>query len=148
MFAGCTARMPVVGTLERDLHASLRVTSSGPVAVGSEVEVEFVVQNNGQSTVNACFGPAFEATFFNGTQAQGSAVVVDHPGCQQEFELSPGQSASRRYVARVPVIGAGVAKVGGGVQVVDPKKCDRYGCDRAWLRAAYESSVEVVKQQE
>jgi len=143
--AGCSAHRPVVGTLERDLHASVRPVHPGSTSVGSAFEVEFVVQNDGTSVVDACFGPAFEVTFLNGREAKGSADVVDHPTCQQPFSLGPGQSTSRRYTAHVPSIAVGLATIGGGVQVVDPGRCDRYGCDRAWLRARHEASVEVTE---
>ena len=143
--AACTARRGVVATLERDLHASVRLIQSGSAPVGSALEVEFVVQNDGTSTIESCFGPAFEVTFLNGHEAKGWAEMVDHPTCQQHFALNPGTSTSRRYVAKVPSMVLGLATVGGGVQVLDPRRCDRYGCDRAWLRAKHGSSVEITE---
>ena len=142
-FLGCAlARNPLLKSCEHDLQLSLHVTNRPPV-IGQAFEVTFVLLNAGAQTVEACFGPAYEVTFLNGRDGRGSIVVVDHPTCVQSFTLGPGDKAERVYAARVPVINEGVSNLGGGVEVLDPRHCDRYGCDRTWIKSTNRPQVTV-----
>src|SRR5439155_15656610 len=95
-------------------------------------------------TVSGCFGEAFEVTFSNGKVAQGFLSAVDHPGCEQRFDLLPGASTGRIYTARVPAISTGPFKLHGFVQVVSLLGCDRYGCDAVSIPVIEHPEVQVV----
>lgn len=75
-FSTCVLRRDALATLEHDLHASIRVVHPGPVPVGSAVEVEFILQNDGASIIQSCFGEAFEVTFSNEREQKSLAELV------------------------------------------------------------------------
>jgi len=99
--------------------------------------------NTSSNPVEGCFGESFEVTFWRDRVVQGWAEVVDHPTCLHKFRILPGESASQAYQAQVPKVPVGSAILFGWVQVVDPTRCDQYGCDRARLKAATVASVQV-----
>ncbi|HEX6852277.1 MAG TPA: hypothetical protein VF139_12820 [Candidatus Polarisedimenticolaceae bacterium] len=127
------------------LRAAIRPVQDDAIVVGRPLVVEFTLENRGAATIEACFGPSFEWTLWDGKQARGIAEPVDHPTCVQRFALPPGGKASRAYTARVPEFPAGPARLVGTVQVVDPTQCDEYGCDRASVRTQDGVNVEVQR---
>lgn len=127
------------------LRSAIRPVQDGPIVVGRPLVVEFTLENRGAATIEACFGPSFEWTLWDGKQARGVAEPVDHPTCVQRFALPPGGRASREYTTRVPEFPAGPARLVGTVQVVDPTQCEEYGCDRASVRTQDGVNVEVQR---
>jgi hypothetical protein len=144
--ACASAPLSPLATCERDLQVSFELEGSD-VVVGTRFPVEFHLHNSGTTTIEACFGSAFEVTFWNGKQAQGWANTSDHPSCEQPFALEPGARISRGYVATVPNISAGPATLAGWVQLVDPHRCDKYGCDRLRVRAQHSLKVNVLSNE-
>jgi hypothetical protein len=144
--ACASAPVSPLAIYERDLEVSFELEGA-EVVVGARFPVEFHLHNTGLKTVEGCFGSAFELTFWNGKQAQGWAETVDHPGCEQQFSLEPGAQVSRGYIATVPDISAGPATLVGWVQLVDPHRCDLYGCDRIRVRAQRSLKVNVVSSE-
>jgi len=142
---GCaSARRPVLEVWDQHLRATLRV-EEGTAIIGEHFDVTFALLNTGSTTLEACFGESFQVTFWNGREAQGWADTVDHPPCAQRFVLPPGEEVSRVYTAQIPSISEGLAELGGGVQVVDPTHCDRYGCDTTWVKSATHPKILVKR---
>ena len=112
--------------------------------VGQPFEVTFEVTNVSSTTVEACFGEAFLVVFRTAREAQGWAETVSHPDCVQRFRLEPGEEAAHVYKAQVPVVSIGPARLEGGVQIVDPEECDKYGCDRGWVESSTHPEVVVA----
>ena len=141
---GCAAaRRPVLAASDQFLLASLQV-DGGPALVGARYDVTIAVLNTGNATLKACFGDAFEVTFRNASEARGYIDTVDHPPCAKKFVLLPGEESTRVYSTIVPSISEGPAELTGGVQIVDPTHCDRYGCDATWVKFIKHPQV-VVK---
>jgi hypothetical protein len=128
-FVGCsTMRLDQIHGFQDSLTASMEPMAPQAM-VGTTYPVRFTLHNGGAVTISGCFGGAFEVTFIDGKQDLGFVTTVDHPDCEQRFELLPGASIGRIYNARVPNIAPGQAKLRGYVQVVSLLGCDRYGCN-------------------
>jgi len=131
---GCSlSSRHMLSVCDQQLRAAIQVTSSDAV-IGKVYDVTFAVTNSRPLKVEACFGEAFEVSFFNKTRGQGWAETVDHPSCVQRFALEPGEVVTRTYRAQVPEFSEGPAQVHGGVQVVNPLRCDKTGCESTWLK--------------
>lgn len=140
-----TAGRDVLEACDQYLQAAVLI-EAGIVVVGDPFEATVTLTNTSAKSIEACFGPSWEVTFLVGREARGFAQAVDHPGCAQRFVLDPGQSASRSYSGEVPDLHDGVARLMGGIQVTDPRHCDKYGCNRTWVKWASHPEVALRRK--
>jgi hypothetical protein len=110
-------------------------------AAGSTMDLRLILRNVSQTeTVRACLGYSREYVLFAEPIIAGrkplaiDTRVIDHPGCDRRFELTPG--AKLEWIDRASVnIGPGAARLSGFVSVVHPADCDRYGCYDTYIKA-------------
>ena len=103
----------------------------GGLAAGdTSVTAAFALTNNGSSTFEGCFGPAWGVSVIvEGGHDAGYLVRAERPTCEEKLTLLPRQKIA--WSKKVPLsdLRAGTAKVTGWVKLVDPATCDpHYGC--------------------
>ena len=137
--AGCSSAAPATPTPATTTAArpkfgqnlSLAVSLGRGLAAGdTSVTAAFTLTNNGSSTFDGCFGPAWGVSVIvEGGHDAGHLVRRERPTCEEKLTLLPGQKIT--WSKKVPLsdLGAGTAKVTGWVKLVDPATCDpHFGC--------------------
>ena len=112
-------------------NLGLTVSLGRSLAAGdTSVTAAFTLTNDGSSTFEGCFGPAWGVSVIvEGGHDAGYLVRVERPTCQEKLTLLPRQKIA--WTKKVPLsdLRAGAAKVTGWVKLVDPATCDpHYGC--------------------
>jgi hypothetical protein len=154
-----TACLPVISHRDRATSAAhipprvqvwkenLRLRISSPVveAQASEnVPLHFVLTNVGTQRIDACFGEAWEFTLMNDKRKVERTHLSVHSLCESHFSADPGQQVTKEGVIAVPDVGLGPAEMTGWVEVVDPKACDRYGCDSVYISSESKTVLKIV----
>jgi hypothetical protein len=120
---------------------SLKLTIAKVARSGSGTSVEFVftVTNVGPRAVNACLGPSRSVLYQTSTERSSRSGVgfnsVDHPGCGREFTLEHGRDMTWSEVLEVPDLSEAPMDVEVDVEVVNPRRCDGWGCTSANIRS-------------
>jgi hypothetical protein len=135
---GCTSATPAVSAkpaVARPRSSfgqslSLSMSLGSALAVGdTSVTAKFTLTNNGSAVFEGCFGPSWGVSVIVGGHNAGHTVRVEYPNCDERLSLLPGQKIVWSKTVPLRTLRAGMAKVTGGVKVVDPAACDqRYGC--------------------
>jgi hypothetical protein len=99
------------------------------VQVGQSVEATYSLFNSESETIEACFGPGRGYNILGTKDARGQMWAADHPNCESRFRLESGQVVTTHIQMEIPNVGPGPARVNAWVEIVDPDRCDRYGCD-------------------
>jgi hypothetical protein len=124
----CTPKRFGIRTYERCL--SLEMTIPSEVRLGSVVDAHYLLRNESDQRVEACLSQGKGYNLINSVAPQGRVSAVDHPGCEQRFVLDVGEIFEwTDEVEFMQQIGVGSLSVNGWIQIVDPMRCDRYGCD-------------------
>jgi phospholipase/lecithinase/hemolysin len=138
---GCSSATPATPTRATTTAARQKSTFGQSLSLGmsfgktitardTSAMAAFALTNNGPSTFDGCFGPAWGVSVIvEGGHDAGHLVRVEHPSCDEKFSLLPGQKIT--WSRKVPLsnLRAGTAKVTGWVKVVNPAACDpSYGC--------------------
>src|SRR3989441_12876043 len=88
------------------------------------------------TTLFRSLGESKGYTMVGTKDARGMSNVVDHPVCVRRFFLSPGQTLEWSEPIHVIDVGEGPARANVWVQVTDPTRCDKYGCDAIIVKSA------------
>lgn len=132
--AGCSSAAPAASAPPATTPArpgfarnlSLAVSLGTALAAGdTSVKADFILTNDGATTFDGCFGPAWGVSMIGerGHDA-GHIVRAEHPGCEEKFSLLPGQKIT--WSKKVPLddLRPGMTKVTAWVKLVDPAACD------------------------
>jgi len=102
---------------------------------GTSAEFVFSVSNGGPHAVNACLGPSRSVSVETSGPQATSFHSVDHPGCMREFTLEPGRDITWSEVIEVPHLSETRVDVEVDVEVVNPRRCDGWGCRATRLKS-------------
>jgi len=106
------------------------VPHTSAITVGQPTELDHVLVNAGDKTIEACIGEGWAFHVFGSEMDnRGEIHAVDHPSCQRRFSLAVGEEIRWTKEVEVPVVSAGAGSLNGSIQLVDPHNCHRrYGC--------------------
>jgi hypothetical protein len=107
---------------------SLTIAEARRASTGESTEFTFVLTNRGTSAVAACLGPSRMVSYDTTGPIGSSSTWVDHPGCMQEFSLQPGGTYRWSESLDVPHRFAGPTELEVEVEIVNPNRCDGWGC--------------------
>lgn len=124
--SGCEVRPdPEFSALKSAL--SLTIGEARRSASGGAADFSFELRNRGRTSARACLGPSRSVSYEVGSSSGISSTFVDHPGCTREFTIQPGDVMSWDETLEVPRLSEGRAWVEVGVQIVNPRRCGRWG---------------------
>ena len=124
--SGCDQLAP-----DRDFEAlknslELRINDATRGRFGETTDVHFTITNQGTTTARACLGPSRGVSYKNELSGGGSTgSSVNHPGCVREFAIQPGGVMTWTEPLDIP---AGRVEVEIAVEIVNPRRCDSFGC--------------------
>ncbi len=140
----CAERRPTPVMMYKEQLRPGLILSSSTGKVGDIIQATYFVENTGPNVIDACFGKAKGYDIVGSKAAKGHLTSVDHPTCESRFRLEPGQKASAELAITVLEVGVGPARVSAWVELVDPTRCDRYGCDAANVPSTLEQLLTVT----
>ena len=137
--AGCSSAAPATptpatataGRPRFGQSLSLALSLGTALAAGdTSVKANFTLTNNGSTTFDGCFSPAWGVSMIGeGGHDAGHLVRAEHPGCEERFALLPGQKIAWSKNVPLDDLRPGFTKVTGWVKLVDPAACDQArGC--------------------
>lgn len=94
---------------------------------GNSVDFRFELTNRGSASAKACLGPSRSVSFKVSSWSGISSNFVDHPGCTREFTIQPRGVMSWDEALEVPRLSQGRVEVEVSVQIVNPRRCGRWG---------------------
>jgi len=131
----CAARRgPTVEAFGRQLLVDVTLDQD-EAEIGETLGARYRLRNLGKATIEACIGDAGGYTVIGSEDARGLVDVVNHPSCATHFSLRAGEELTGLRPVTIPEVGQGSSKVVLWIQVVDPTRCDRYGCDAILLKS-------------
>ena len=116
---------PEFAALESAL--TLRIVEAKRSASAGSVDFRFELRNRGSMSAKACFGPSRSVSYKASSSSATSGTFVDHPGCAREFTIQSGDEMSWDEAIEVPRLPHGRAEVEVSVQIVNPRRCGRWG---------------------
>lgn len=116
---------PEFAALESTL--TLRIVEAKRSASGGSIDFSFEVTNRGSTNAKACLGPSRSVSYKVASSSSISSTFVDHPECTREFTIQSGGAMSWVETLGVPRLSQGRVKVEVSVQIVDPRRCGRWG---------------------
>lgn len=106
-----------------------------------EVEFSLRIANRGAQIVDACLGWSRAVSIQSEGRGGTSSRSVDHPGCVTPFSLEPGGELAWVEALKAPVASPGPARLEITIEVLNPKRCDAFGCSSTKLRAVRSVTV-------
>jgi hypothetical protein len=128
----CATTIQPKTSLKDQLELSVHI-ANGTIPDRSMVEVSLSLLNRSPQPVEACLTRA-EGFNLVGSSAAiggglGAGAISVHPTCAKRFILPVGKALMWPESVDLPSVGVGPARLSLWVQVVDPTRCDEYGCD-------------------
>ena len=131
----------------RRLREGSTLVHSASLAIGSHLQVGFLLENIGTRALVAC-RYAESTLHFWGIDAKyvksRLGPAVDHQYCETKMRIAPGETIRWIENVEVPKVEPGSVKIMASVRVVDPNDCDRYGCYDAQVSATASQQHTIV----
>lgn len=107
---------------------TLKLANVERSASGLSATFVLTLANGGPDAVSACLGPGRTVSYRTSGYSGTSFRWIDHPGCAREFIIAPGRDMTWSEVLDVPNLSQGRGEFEVGVEVVNPRRCDGWGC--------------------
>ena len=116
---------PEFAALERALNLSILEAKRNPS--GDSADFRFELTNRASTSAKACLGPNRSVSSHVSSSTGIRNTLVDHPGCAREFTIQSGRAMSWDEALEVPLLSQGHVEVEVSVQIVNPRRCGRWG---------------------
>ena len=124
--SGCEL-MPDPGFAALQSALTLSIVEARRGASGSSADFSFELTNRGSTSATACLGPSRSVSYKVASSSGVSSRFVDHAGCAREFTIRSGGVMSWDETLEVPRLSEGRVEVEVRVQIVNPRRCGRWG---------------------
>src|SRR5262249_34822926 len=111
---------------------TLSITEAKRSPLDGSVDFHLELRNGGSTTANACPRPprrvfSVVSSSSAGSRTFMSSTFVDHAGCAREFAIESGGVMSWNEALKAPPLSEGRVEVEVDVQIVNPRRCGRWG---------------------